>query len=331
MNKDLSVFKLCVIAFIAIGIYTSCDNDFDLTADKVEIPIVYALLDASDTAQYFRVERAFIDEDIPAATIAQRPDSLYYEDAIVKIIRQSTGDEYVMQRVDGNDEGYPRQEGIFATVPNYLYKIRTSDIILEPEEIYELVIELGDGLDPITATTTFIKPPFLSTPVEGMSINIDPKKVINYKWNDNATNAIFDVDITFLYDEQSNTGSESKEIVWSIVSKTTDNEAQADNSEFFSILANTLDPIPGVTRKQRGARFTLISGGIELADYIRIGQANLGITSSGEIPLYEGSLSYGYGLFSSRHTEERGNLSLTPVSLDSLVDGSVTGDLGFIR
>ena len=173
MNKIIKGFLAIIVSVV---IFTACDNDFDLVTDKVEIPVVYAIINAADTAQYFRVERAFIDENISALEIAQIPDSLYYADAIVTLTRVTTGEAWIMDEVDGNLEGYPRQDGIFATAPNTLYKLRTADITLEPEEQYMLTIDIGDNRPQIVANTVLIKPPFLATPADEGGLNIDPAR-----------------------------------------------------------------------------------------------------------------------------------------------------------
>jgi len=297
-----------------------------------EIPVVYAILNAADTAQYFRVERAFVDETISAVEIAQNPDSLYYDNATVTLTRVSTGDAWVMQEVDGNLEGYPRQDGAFATSPNTLYKLRTEDIVLEPEEEYQLNINIGEQFPEIIATTSLIKPPFLSTPQDGSQgggLNIDPTRQFRIAWNDNSTNAIFDAYVRFFYEETLDGETTSKSIDWQLKRNDDDNEINARANGFYSLLANSLTVDPDIIRREQGASFTLVSGSIEIADYIRIGQANLGITSSGEIPVYEGSLSYGLGLFASRYTELRDELVLSQVTRDSLSFGPITGELGF--
>jgi len=178
MNK---LVKGIAAIFASLMLFSACDNDFDLVADKREIPVVYAIIDAVDTAQYFRVERAFIDESVSALDIAQNPDSLYYKDAVVTLTRLSTGEAWTMQEVDGNLEGYPRQDGIFATSPNILYKLRTEDITLEPLEEYKLTVDIGDDNPQIEATTTLIDPPFLPTPADGSAgggLEIDPLLVV---------------------------------------------------------------------------------------------------------------------------------------------------------
>ena len=327
MNKIIKGF---VAVMVSVVIFTACDNDFDLVTDKVEIPVVYAIINAADTAQYFRVERAFIDENISALEIAQIPDSLYYADAKVTLTRVTTGEAWIMDEVDGNLEGYPRQDGIFATAPNTLYKLRTADITLEPEEQYMLTIDIGDNRPQIVATTVLIKPPFLATPADEGGLNIDPARRFRINWNNNSTNAIYDAYVRLFYDETIDGVTTPKSIDWSLLKNSEINEIDVLSTGFYDLVGNSLVVDPSITRQQMGASFTLISGSIEISDYIRIGQANLGITSSGEIPVYEGSLSYGLGLFGSRFTDLRDDLVLTQLTRDSLSSGPRTGDLGFL-
>ena len=327
MNK---IIKSFVAIIVSVVIFTACDNDFDLVTDKVEIPVVYAIINAADTAQYFRVERAFIDENISALDIAQIPDSLYYADAVVTLTRVTTGEAWIMDEVDGNLEGYPRQDGVFATAPNTLYKLRTADITLESEEQYMLTIDIGDNRPQIEATTVLIKPPFLATPADEGGLNIDPARRFRINWNNNSTNAIYDAYVRLFYDETIDGVTTPKSIDWSLLKNSEINEIDVLSTGFYDLVGNSLVVDPSITRQQRGASFTLISGSIEISDYIRIGQANLGITSSGEIPVYEGSLSYGLGLFGSRFTDLRDDLVLTQLTRDSLSSGPRTGDLGFL-
>lgn len=327
-----NILKGIVLLFAAVVMFSACDNDFELVTDKVEIPVVYAILNAADTAQYFRVERAFIDENVSATEIAQNPDSLYYDNAVVTLTRVSTGEDWIMNEVDGNLEGYPRQAGAFATSPNTLYKLLTSDIMLVQEETYKLTVDIGDNRPPVEATTVLIRQPFISTPQDGSQgggLNIDPERAFRINWNDNETIALYDSFVRFFYDETIDGETTSKSFDWQLLQNEEKNEIDARSSEFYSLLAGALVADPSITRQERGASFTLVSASIEIADYIRIGQANLGITSSGEVPVYEGSLSYGLGLFASRFTELRDELVLSQVTRDSLSFGPVTGNLGF--
>ena len=73
--------KFTYLAFFLslVIINNSCDNTLDLVEDRVETPVVYAMLNYQDEYQYVRLERAFASETISAITLAQNPDSLYYK------------------------------------------------------------------------------------------------------------------------------------------------------------------------------------------------------------------------------------------------------------
>jgi hypothetical protein len=192
-----------------------------------------------------------------------------------------------------------------------------------------LTIDIGDNRPQIEATTVLIKPPFLATPADEGGLNIDPARRFRINWNNNSTNAIYDAYVRLFYDETIDGVTTPKSIDWSLLKNSEINEIDVLSTGFYDLVGNSLVVDPSITRQQRGASFTLISGSIEILDYIRIGQANLGITSSGEIPVYEGSLSYGLGLFGSRFTDLRDDLVLTQLTRDSLSSGPRTGDLGF--
>ena len=123
MSKYLSILLIASVVLIA-----ACDNELELVSEYENIPITYGLLNRSDTAQYIRVEKAFVDPAKSALLLAQEPDSLYYEDLVVQLVNRSLNETYTLERVDGNLEGYPRDTGIFANSPNWMYKIRTEDM-----------------------------------------------------------------------------------------------------------------------------------------------------------------------------------------------------------
>ena len=79
--------KLLLLLPVLALILSQCSNDFDVTADWKEIPVVYAFLNPKDSAHYIRVEKAFLDPETSAYTIADIADSLYYPaDAIAVFI-----------------------------------------------------------------------------------------------------------------------------------------------------------------------------------------------------------------------------------------------------
>lgn len=317
------------IMFVLLVLFClSCDNELELVAEKKEVPVVYGLIDQSDTAQYIRVERAFVDEEISANIIAQNADSLYYEDIVVKLTRTKTGDEFILNRVDGNLEGYVRDEGLFANTPNYLYKIKTEDITMIENEEIELRIEGIFEDRAVTSSAVILEPPFLLNPANDGLVNFDPNKKINIGWTPKGEAEIYSA-IFYLNITENRIGDISnKKLTWVVSSNTEKSNIEADGREFYSFLVGALDKDEMITRTLNSIEFELISGNKAIEDYIRVGQANLGITSSGEIPVLS-NLSEGLGVFGSTHTHKRTGIMLTQTSLDSLINGSITKELNF--
>src|SRR5437868_9126208 len=118
--------RVWLAAGILSLIFFSCSTDFEVTTAWKDETIVYGLLDKSDTAQYIKIEKAFLDPNTNALTIAQIPDSLYYNELNVEL-QQYTNHQLVnsfpLVKVDGNSEGLVKDTGIFAQSPNILYKL----------------------------------------------------------------------------------------------------------------------------------------------------------------------------------------------------------------
>jgi len=307
----------------------SCDNELELIAENKEVPVVYAIIDQADTAQYIRVERIFVDKEIKPEIISQNPDSLYYSDITVKLIRVANGEEYILERVDGNLEGYVREEGKFATSPNYLYKIQTDDINLVINEEIGLEIEGIFEDRVVTSSTTVLEPPFLLNPKNDGVVSFIPNRQINIGWTPKGDAEIFSVSFHFDITEKTSTGgSVNKTLEWIITTSTEQSLIEADGSDFYSFLVGALEKDPAITRTLNSLEFELIAGNPAITSYISVGQANLGITSSGELPVLS-NISDGLGVFGSTYTHRRTGLTLTATSLDSLRNSVLTGDLNF--
>lgn len=315
-----------ILSAFAVLFILSCDNDLDLITDFKEVPVVYGLLDLNDTAQYIRVERAFADQGISANDIAQNPDSLYFDDITVKLFNLNSNREFTLDRVDGNDEGLIREEGVFAQAPNYLYKIITSDTLMREGDSVQLQISgvFTDRL--VTSTADIFEKPFFVTP---NTLGFEKNKKVAINWNTDDEAKIYSASFIFPVTEfNSNGGVEEKLLRWNVLNNSEDTRLEVEGASFFSFLQGALDADPSITRSLGLAQFELVTGNKALADYIRVGQANLGITSSGEIPTFS-NLSEGLGLFGSKTVDLRVNIPYKQVTLDSLFDGSVTSNLNF--
>ncbi len=323
-----SLLFAVVVSFVASW---GCNDDLVLTAEYKDIPIVYGLLSASDSAHYLRIEKAFLDPMTSALEIAQNVDSLYYKNLVVTLNHVKSGQQFLLDEVDGNTEGYVLEEGIFANSPNVLYKIKANKIDLEVGDTYELSISRSENSDLVTASTRIVGAPFIQRPQPGVELQLLPKSSFKIFWLEEATAAFYDVNmIVHVREGDPNEPGKfnRKELKWRITSNLQDREISFDGSDFFSFLNGQLDASLNVTRFLDSIDVQVGAGGAELLEFVRIVQANTGITSSQEIPQFT-NISEGLGIFSSVNQSTNTGFFLNEASRDTLMNGSITGDLNF--
>jgi len=340
--SQLNFFRHLLRFSLGLGLLTglsTCTTDFEVEADWKDIPIVYGFLSTQDTAHYLRIEKAYLEPGGNALTIAQIADSIYYGPEVqVMLEKIATGELFVLERVDGNLEGYVRESGVFAHQPNILYKIKKEDINLKTADEVRLTIDRGAGKELVTAETVVIGDLRLieTLPREPITLGgynselrigwevstfaqlFDLRFVIHYLESRPDDPAVFDPKtLEFVLDKSIEREDESNRVSYFLRS-----------GDFFQYLSANLTVLNSGVRFFQGIDIGLVAAGEEFLELSKIGQANLGITSANEVPIYT-NLSEGRGIFSSKATALRENLSLGPVSLDSLRNGIFTRDLGF--
>lgn len=321
---------LSIVAFVFVISFVACNNELDLIEDGADIPVIYALIKNSelDTAQYFRIERAFIDKETSALIIAQNPDSLYYPNANVVLTNKKRNESYTLTRVDGNEEGYVRDEGVFAQSPNYLYKIKNEDMNFDEGAEYEITLDRGGDFSLVTATTTLLNKLTISKPDVGGKLAFNDIQSLEFKYFTNDDIKSFDVQLFFNYVEVKNGVSVQKTAVWDMAKNIDKNEVKKNGIDFLGFVKSKIDEDPDAIRIFKNIDFKVTAAADEISDYINIVQANLGITSSQEVPKYS-NLSEGYGVFSNIKESINSGISLTPITMDSLRDGRFTKNLNF--
>jgi hypothetical protein len=332
------------LLFLFLGatlLWSSCETDFQLEGDWKDIPVVYSFLSVQDTAFYIRVERAFLEPGGNAREIAQIPDSIYYDinDVTVKLERLSDGATAVLERVDGRNEGYPREEGDFVNEPNYLYKLKPSQLPLNEGSSFRVIIE-REGEEPATASSVLISEiEVASLPTSGFFNFGDYSKDTRFGFRpSNEEGRIFDIRMIFKYRETdaANPGNFiSKEAEWIVANNITrDNSVSAqsvtvDNEAFYQFLASELEPISTGNRKFDGIYIQVTAAGVEIEEYLQIANANIGITSAQSIPVYS-NVENGVGIVSSRYQVLSNQFTLSSQSRDSLYNSQLTKNLRFV-
>lgn len=320
------------LLFLFVSLFlVSCKEDFDIAAEKKDIPVVYGLLSRQDTAHYIKVERAFLDPNKSAFDLAQIPDSFYYANLDVKIEDLNDGQFYTMREVDGTNEGYPRQPGPFAQIPNIMYKLTAAELPLRPDGTYKLHINRGDGSPVITAQTTLVRDFSITTPSLTARLRFVNTGQTLVRWVSSANAAFYDVYITTHYTEAPFNNPDdtiTKSLRWKVADRVVANQVSFLGENYLRFLRDNLEESEAIIRELKGVDVTVVAGGPEFFDYLNVIIANAGITSSEEVPNYT-NLSEGLGIFSSRTRAYSPGHELTNESLDTLKFGSITKDLNF--
>lgn len=322
--------------FLLLLILSACSTDIELEAEWKDIPVVYGFLSKNDTAHYIRVEKAFLEPGGDALKIAQNPDSLYYGESVqVRLERLSKGEIFDLERVDGNLEGYPREEGVFANRPNYLYKIKANLIKLQERERIRLIIDRGEGTELTEAETAVLEDMSLSDSSPPINVNWAYDRQVTFRWRTGANTRLFDLRLVINIEEREPDGASSeRSLTWVLTDQLENTEGSSQMSfsvigeDFYKFLAGELEDADAKTRFFKNMEVQVVGGGVELLEFQRVNLANTGITSSQTPPVYT-NLSEGRGIFSSRTQATRKGLNISSLSRDSLRNGIHTKHLNF--
>ncbi len=149
------IFPVIAIAFLFI--MPGCSTKFNVAAPYKNITVIFAFLDQNDTAHYIRIQKAFLDQNKSAVTMAKEPDSSYYASLNVRVELHDFSGNLVktipLNRVDLNLEGYQKSPGVFFTSPNYAYKFTD---LLNPNYIYRIKVT-----NPVTGETDSAEAPVI--------------------------------------------------------------------------------------------------------------------------------------------------------------------------
>ncbi len=336
MKKIVSI----TFVFFLLSSIISCTTDFDIASDWKEITIVYGLIDQSAPNNYIKINRAFLSEDVSALDLAQIPDSIYYGDNMTAKIEEVSQagtviKEIPLTKVNVEEEGFVKEEGVFANSPNFLYK---TDYVFQGTNTYRLVINTPTG-NMVTAETPIIEDFRVRSPDSEDVLNLlfDTK----VRWSSAEYGAIYDLIVHFNYSEYRVEGTELvrsiERLSWPLASNfkpgvTTSTSLITYNissEAFFEFLATRLTAEDQIDyREFESMDFEFFVGSEELKAYNEVQLAQFGITSSQVTPEYT-NVENGLGLFTTRYNKVVDRVYLNGATLDEIACGEITGHLKF--
>lgn len=336
---NMNLLKPLVLLLVLVMGWSACSTEVNLEAEWKDIPIVYGFLNVQDTAHYVRVQKAFLEPGGDALQIAQISDSIYYDDIAVSLENITKGTSFPLERVNGEDEGYPKEEGIFANSPNVLYKIGAQLADLEGSDEVVLRVDRGDELPPAVAETVVLS--------EIDSVTSSPANNINrwrydqlmpVVWRPGPEAQIFDVRFIIHYREVTAGQMQEpvpKTVEWVVnrsVLRDDPNSARekvdVSGEAFYAFLGSAIPPSQGEIRIFDYIDIIITGAGSEFRDFILVEQANTGITSAQNVPVFT-NIEEGLGVFSSRYQLVRRGIRLGGEARDTLEEGMFTRDINF--
>lgn len=323
VRTNLNILWLLIISVI----FNSCKTDFEVLAPYKEIPVVYGLLNPSDSLQYIRIQKAFLGEG-NALIMAQNPDSIYYPDILDVKLEEYNSSGILLRTISLIRDVKPKEEGIFSAAGHIIYRTQGEKIF--PQYNYKLIIrntETGavfSSKTEVVDNLTVLKP----TPFPAQINWLGFPYAIEY--SPVPEGYLYQLIIRFYYTERNVFTNEVKlkYLDWKFPerSKNDPSAFTIGNSEFFVFVASQLDPDPSVKRHAVEFEFYFHVAGKAFSEYIQVNSPPTGINQ--EIPLFT-NIENGLGIFSSRNVTLVRDKYLHPTSEAELINGPITGNLGF--
>ncbi len=335
--------RLSLLLFLGLLLCNSCKQDFDLTANYQETPLVYGLLNIAETTHYIRIQKGFL-MDGNAYTATGIADSIYYPDILtVKLIPYYNGNQngqiFTLHRVT-----LPKDSGTFASDANVLYTFSGN---LDQNRTYRLEVTNNSngytfssgGITGIRLVKDFtiVIPPYKGYKMPLATAN--PSKIV---WYSAENAALYDLRVRFPYKEydlQTNTLlADTFADILMFESKATGTNGGASLYADFTgaTLLNALHrSLQANSNHYRvfntavGMTLYFSAAGSDLANYINSQNAqSSGLVSNEALPPYS-NIQGGYGIFSSRYYKQQDSVLLTFDALDTLACSSLTNGLNF--
>ena len=353
--------KILFILFGFAALTYSCETGFSVAADYKEIPIIIGLLDIQDTVHYVSITKAYLDEEQDALLLAQIADSLYYEDELTVTIEEYNNSTMVsskeLARVDGNDIGFIRDEGVFIDAPNILYQYSHT---LSNDNTYKLILIKNDTGLSVTAETNVVNEfnfittttPQNTAPFQAINFVSLTRRVFDYRIPHNSK--FYDLNVVFNYSEiqiSDSTDVEDKHITLNFQQNSeipfrdqqlgVSRQFSITQDEFFDWIITHIPENQAVFRCPGLLDINFAFGDSTFYEYFQANNANDGLTIGQASTLFT-NIDGGFGLFASRQLRtikltdlyeyaEQEGVEISDVTRDSLANSLITQHLNFIE
>ena len=330
------MIKYYVAALMALlVIVTGCSTDLNVLASYKESMMIYGLLNANDTAQYIKINKAFLGPG-NALQMAQVYDSSAYGKQLTVQLQQISPNYGLVKTITlTEDSSIQKSQGVFSAPKQILWKTKAK---LDSSCTYNLIVTNNSTHLQVSGSTGIVQGPQQLIQPSNTVLNFTaPDSVpINIEWITGNYSRIFSI-IVRLYYYQLNTSTgvldttQYLDFVLPNQLSLTSQSGQDLNVTFtgksyyqyiqrvLPVNCNLKRYLPPSSKSPIALLFGI--GSQDLYTYIQISQPS---TAINQTPPQFTDLNNGYGIFSSRYNVVYSGYRLGGSSIDSLYLGQFT-------
>ncbi len=317
--------------FILIYIF-GCETEFDPISPADTIPVVFCLLDNSDTAHWVKLSRTFLLDE------ALKPDNLPFDSLgfpEARVFLEKWNGDYLYARAELNPDEIPRDPGIFPKTPNPQYYLKKEESTLiffsdpNPQDLVKLIIDIPDM--PVVYSE--------AVPLASINVRIPRKDGDNpylygekpYEITWSAAGYYHELFLEFCYEDHYDDSVAYRSVTWKEFHSIPgyDNLPYTEpvlGQHLMIRIAANIKP----DKQVRYRTFDRIKIHFYATDkYLYTHKLTEQIKSIDQTGIQFNNIVNGLGLFGARSKAERWFV-LGFVELDSLTKGQFTKDLGFV-
>jgi len=328
-DQGVNVKSLIGYCFLLLAM-AGCTTDIELIVPGDPIPVVYCLLDPSNSTQYVRIGSTYAVQPGDTTFSPDQDQILVKEEILVYLSAEysdRTQEIFYASRIDS----IPKDSGWFPSSVNQLYAVSCK---IKPNTRYSLYIHFtgsnriihGETLS-LGSLFTVIDPDLVpgreATLIPGIDFFVRFPPVVN--------GSVYQSTMTFRYAEVETGNRTNHSLVlrqkFTIENNSTLNfvEQRISGERFLIDVSRALKSDPDIKRVPLGLDFHISCGGEDLG--LKINAENN--TQSFSI-LEVNSFDNAFGVFSCLTHRYVNNVPLSSYTLDTLALGPLTRDLGFL-
>jgi hypothetical protein len=307
-NKITSTSFLLLLSVLLY----SCTTDFSTIAPYKETPVVYGLLnpDTAVKTQYIRISKAFLGEG-NSLVMAQQKDSINYADildvTLQRLVNGIVSQSFLLQRADTN----VKDEGIFNSPYEVLYKLSPPNKILIDGSSYKLIVHNKQSGLVASAVTKIVGPYSIATTIS-QNMNFTDPNPTRIEINTASNGWVYNLTLRFHYKDVvlATHDTTSRYVDWNFddqaigfTQATKFSYDNIDRTKLYRIVGSEVTPADtNVLRRLISSlpiELITTAGTEDLYTYMQLTGPTYGLVQ--DRPVFS-NIENGVGLFTSRHT-----------------------------